>query len=109
MEETKPKRKKLDWLKDYVINDVSPAETWFDHIVKRRPHLRRWQWYISIMIEISFFAFLILAMKYGADQCIFSGLEQLNKSCEICLNSCVKQAVNSSPYLTKTTLALVVG
>lgn len=99
----KKKGKFIDWMKDYIYNDVSPAENWFDHICKRRPHLKRWQWYISLCIDIAFFALLIYVMKYGADVCLVSGLEQLNQSCDVCIKQCVNTITNH------TTLTLVGG
>jgi hypothetical protein len=102
---TEPEKKKntfVAWMKDYIINDVSPAENWFDHICKRRPHLKRYQWYISLCIDIAFFIFLIYAMKWGADKCLVSGLEQLSQSCDVCL----KQCVNISATHTEITLVI---
>jgi len=92
----KKKNTFIEWMKDYAVNDVSPAENWFDHICKRRPHLKRWQWYISICIEITFFILLISLMKWGADKCLISGLEELNKSCEMCLKQCLPKIINST-------------
>jgi hypothetical protein len=87
-EKTKQKKKLIDWLKDYVLNDISPAENYFEIVSQRRPYLRRWQWYISVCLQLLLFGTFIFAMVWASGQCLSVGFEELNKSCDQCLARC---------------------
>ena len=68
-------------------------ETILEFFVKKSDWMKKWQWYISVALDIGFYVLMIYLFLLTKDMCLASGQEQLATNCDKCLATCNNETI----------------
>jgi hypothetical protein len=68
-------------------------QTILEFFVKKSDWMKKWQWYISVALDIGFYVLMIYLFLLTKDLCLASGQEQLATSCDKCLATCHNETI----------------
>jgi hypothetical protein len=70
----------------------------FNWFCRREPYMKEYQWHFMVVLNILFYLSFVAIFFLIGNQCNITGLEELNRSCDACVNTCIYGRMNNSNY-----------